>query len=491
MHDTRQVLLRHLVERRAITDADIAGAHGHASERQACLIQSLIETGRLSHRELALARARVSGVPFVDLSCYNVSTANASLLPQAVAERYVSFPIFVVDGVACVAMIDPLDHAAIEAIRVATHHEVEPIVCDENALRGLIAQAYGVSEQAEQTAGPKSSLAPVASDQQTEATQCDWSLAERTMRDAIAAGASVLHACPGGPASPLRLRIDGTLKPTPCDAADPEGRVLTQQIKTLAGLDPARARVPQRARFQLMTTDGAIEADLSVLPTPDGEDLTVRFRPGLAAPLGIADLGMPDDIEAFFREAIAMPRGLLLVTGPLGSGRSTSIAAALRHRASSSVSILALKDHTNFGIPGVRRILIEQPAGFSSAEIIATASAHDPDIIAAGELSDASSAHAAFAAASRGCLVIATMDTDRAQAAVERLRHDGIAPDTIASSLIGVINQRLTGAGARFEALPMSPALARTDEPAHAAWTLRCAQARLGTVTQDSTRKSA
>lgn len=494
MLDSKQVLIRHLIERRTISEADVTNAHSYASEQQAGLIRALVETGRLSHRDLALARARLSGVPYVDLSRYAVSLENASLLPKRIAERYTAFPIFVVDGVASVAVIDPLDLVAIDAIQTATHHEIDPIICDEDALKELIEAAYGKAEP-----GPESSTDPApkqalvsTSPQSIEPIPCKVSFVQQTILDAASQNATSIHICPSDPDAPLRFRVAGSLKTHPCADADPEARVLAEQIKALAGLEPSRVRTPQKAQVCFVNGSDSFEAILSIIPTAEGEDIFVKFIEPQAAPLDIAGLGMPAEVESFFRKSIEIQAGVLLVTGPIGSGKSTTIEAALRARASAAISTLVIGDDTQSGIPGVRHICIDPAAGLSTAAMILGMGDHEPDILAAGNLCDSGAAHAAFEAASRGCLVLASMHTACAHAAIDRLGSFGLAPDQIESNLIGVVNQWMPGqikvAGStnrvEFEALPMEPGLGRPGEnqPEYAAWVRRCAQTLLGSA---------
>mgnify|MGYP003109831704 CR=1 FL=1 len=142
MLETRQLILRDLADRGSITEAEIAQAHRHSATHQTTLLHALVDIGSLAHRDLALARARVSEHPFVDLHAFEIDRENAGLLPRSLAERAGAFPIFVVDGVATVAMLDPLDLQSLELIRQATHHEIEPVVCEEPVLRELIKNAY-------------------------------------------------------------------------------------------------------------------------------------------------------------------------------------------------------------------------------------------------------------------------------------------------------------------------------------------------------------
>ena len=187
MLETRQLIIRDLVDRGSIAEHDIADAHRHASTNQTTLLQSLVELGRSSHRELALSRARVSEHPFVDLNQFTTDLDNASLLPKSLAERAGVFPIFVVDGVATVAMLDPLDLQSLELIRQATHHEIEPVVCEEPLLRELIRKAYSdhgacqTNQATESSAGVEQKAQATPSVKSREAFVPDY---ERQLTDA-------------------------------------------------------------------------------------------------------------------------------------------------------------------------------------------------------------------------------------------------------------------------------------------------------------------
>lgn len=171
MLETRQLIIRDLVDRGSIAESDITDAHRHASTNQTTLLHALVDLGRASHRDLALARARVSEHPYVDLNQFTIDPDNASLLPRSLAERAGVFPIFVIDGVATVAMLDPLDLQSLELIRQATHHEIEPVVCEEPLLRDLIRKAYAAQIAEQSTARTGSSGdAPENGPRNTQAT---------------------------------------------------------------------------------------------------------------------------------------------------------------------------------------------------------------------------------------------------------------------------------------------------------------------------------
>ncbi len=427
--ETRQLILRDLVDRRIISDADIGAAHAHAAATQSTIFQALVETDRLSHRDLALARARVAEHPFVDLDRYDIEPENAALLPAAVARRATAFPVFVIDGVATIGMVDPHDLRSIELIRQATHHEIEPVVCEEHKLRAMIDAAYPTAEAAIHAHDPASTGDPTLD------------RVNAIIRDALEAGASSIH-IPVGPPTParVRVRVNGRLR----DAAGPvdETRPLAERIKALAGLDSARTNEAREGTLIVSDRGRSIEATVSVVPTVDGEHIVLRFARHARAPRRIDELGLPPPVESTLREALAAPAGVLLVSGHFVSGRTTTLAAAVLELTSPDRHVLTVEDPPEIRADHVRQIRIDPASGLTVAAALRLAARQDPDVLVVGEIRDAETAAAAFRAAAAGVLVLAAMDADSVNDTFDRLAAFGIGEHAVHADLLAVIHQQ-------------------------------------------------
>lgn len=470
MLEVRQLIIRDLIDRGTISESDLCAAHAHAGENQSTILQALIARETISHRDLALARARVSEHPFVDLTRYIIDPENAALIPQSLATKTVAFPIFVSDGIATVGMLNPHDLRAIEIIRQATHHEIEPVVCDETELRRLIATAYGCTEDqhteirpatvaiaSAPSAGSRAHAASVSAPEEephatqaiaTSSTFCSPAslVLTRIFQTAEKFGATEIHLSPQQGGTLVRYRVEGAMKTDETDDVRTlqDHPRLIYEAKMRTGLDPTRANEPQES-IAAAGIAGPIPASVSTLPTHEGENLVIRIGSVAAHPRGFDELAMSQPISDFFTTAIQARRGVFLVSGPFSSGRTSTVAAAIHYLNTPQRNILTIEDPIETHQPGVRSIRIDPGIGMSLASAIRLAVRQAPDVLLIGEIRDQETAHAAFRAAANGHMVLSTLDADTAAHTLDRVVALGITPLVAASNLVGVLNQRLIG----------------------------------------------
>ena len=429
MLETRQLILRDLIDRAVITENDLEPAREHAATIQGTILQALVALGRLSQRELALARARVSEQPFVDLERYRIDLQNASLIPEALARRATAFPLFVADGVATVGLIDPDDIQTIELIRQATHHEIAPVVCDEQALIEIIDAAYtGRSAQPDAPSGSGFHSG-------SPARRLDDLLDE-----AVRMNATSLHIDPDDERPAVRFRAEGRIEdlgPAPL-VSHPD---LVAAARRFADLPIPESPAPQEGEFEFATADGRARAEVTIVPTREGESVVIRFtsQPSGARPLD--RLGMPEEALLFVRTALTHDAGLFLIAGPFASGRTTTAAAAASQLTEQGRILVAVEDRTETRIPRARHLQTDPATGFNSTAAIRLAERLDADALFIGEIRDAETARAAIRAASAGMLVIATINTDPAHTARDRMIELGIAEGALSRNALGALVQ--------------------------------------------------
>ncbi|HHN78027.1 MAG TPA: type II/IV secretion system protein [Phycisphaerales bacterium] len=438
MLDSDQFVIRDLLERGKITQDDLAAAGDHAVEKQSSVLDALIEMERLRHRDLAIAKARICEYPYVDLERFDIDIGNASLIPSSVAEKIGAFPLFVLDGVATVAMTDPLDLQAVDQVRQITRLEVEPVLCNERLLRTLIKRAYSMLRSTESIAGIDHS----ATQDLTTGDEPIVAAVNQIIAGAIDAEASDVHISPDENDLHVRYRIDGVLQSQQGPGLAAHSGMV-QRLKVMAGLDLTQTRKPQDGKFRFVHLGRPVDVRLSVVPTINGENVVLRLLRQGSKVAGIADLGMPQSICDWYREAISRPHGMILVTGPTGSGKTTSLYAALADINSPERNIMTIEDPVEIRLPMIRQIQTDHGIGLTFASALRSVLRQDPDVVLVGEIRDEETAHIAVQSALTGHLVFSTLHTNDAMGTISRLQDLGVPPYAITNALLGVIAQRL------------------------------------------------
>lgn len=402
------------------------------------LLAGLVELGLTTDRSVAAARARVCEHPFVDVEKFDVELRNALLLPRRFAERFSAFPLFVVDGVATVAVADPLDLQAIDQIRQITGCEIEPVVAEPTRISELIMRAYaliGVSDQ------ENSSAAGAAADL-GDADEPLVVAVNHVLMSAADQGASDIHINPDEAALHLRFRIDGVLKSQQGPPASVHAAIV-QRLKVMAKLDLTESRRPQDGKFRFRHRGQPIDVRLSTVPTVHGENVVMRLLRSTAAFGSFADLGMPAEVCAWYEAATRRPHGMILITGPTGSGKTTTLYTALHNINGPDLNIMTIEDPVEYRLPLVRQIQVNTELDLTFARALRSILRQDPDVVLVGEIRDPETARIAAQAALTGHLVFSTLHTNDAVACVTRLRDLDVPPYAINGGLLGAIGQRL------------------------------------------------
>ena len=412
----------------------------------------LINMGLINEEQLAQAIARQWNIPFVDLSNTDLSLEIARIVPEDVCRRYKLIPVGKEGERLFIAMADPLDVYAIDHVRLITGFIVEPKVATESSIQAAIDKIFGVEksvkealEQIEDLPGAKvPTEEEIAVEELREiADQAPIvRLVNLIITQAVRERATDIHIEPRKSDIAVRYRVDGLLHnarlvPKHLHPA------ITSRIKIISGMNIAERRIPQDGRIPLNVDGKEIDLRVSTLPTIFGEKIVMRILDKSSTLLSLSQLGFQHEAQMVFERIINQPYGMILITGPTGSGKTTTLYAVLRQLNSPEKNLITVEDPVEYQLTGVNQVQINPKANLTFANSLRSILRQDPDIIMVGEIRDSETAEIAINAALTGHLVLSTLHTNDAPSAITRLVDMGIEPFLIASSLIGVTAQRL------------------------------------------------
>ncbi|GAB4548476.1 MAG: GspE/PulE family protein [Phycisphaerales bacterium] len=428
-------LLRFL-EDEGLLDAEHSGVVAQRAKDDGCSVEEALEREQVaSQRDIALAKASLMEAPFVDLEHYSIDINNASLVSRSVAEGCVAFPLFVSDTVATVGMSDPMDLGAIDRLRQVLRREIDAVVCERTALERIIGQAYALTDTGVET----------RTGEQVELTTGDEPIVKavnQILEDAVDTGASDIHISPTEREVQLRHRIDGRLRERQGPPLNTQTAIV-QRLKVMGKLDLTQTRRPQDGKFRFTHRGQQIEVRLSTIPTVAGENVVMRLLRPNAEILDFAQLGIRDDDRAKLERMLEKPHGLMLVTGPTGSGKTSTLFAGLHRLNQPDRNVMTIEDPVEIRLEGVRQVQTNSEIGLTFASALRSILRQDPDVVLVGEIRDEETATIALQASLTGHLVLSTLHTNDAPSAIARLRDLGVPPFVIASALVGAIGQRL------------------------------------------------
>jgi type IV pilus assembly protein PilB len=433
-----------LVDRRAITADQLTHAVGQQRATGRRVGETLVEMGVLSRSTLAEALAAHFELPFVDLEHWVPDIVLTAMIPEECALRYQALAVERWDRKILVAMADPNDVFALDDLRVLTRREIVPAFCDPEQLIKQIDRAYQHSEIESSLEDAGFELAPElqVSDDDTVEDGPVVRLVNVLLDQAIADRASDLHVEPTSTHVRIRLRIDGVLH----DASDLPLNVLrplVSRLKVVSGLDIAQSRIAQDGRFTLTTGSRLVDVRVATVPTAAGESAVLRLLDPERGVLELAGLGLSEGEIGRLRPAFNAPQGAVFVTGPTGSGKTSTLYAFMSELNSVEKSIVSVEDPVEYRVDGIKQIQINARAGVTFPSALRAVLRADPDVIFIGEVRDAETAGIAADASITGHLVLSTLHTTRAAAAPMRLIDMGVEPYLVASAMSCVAAQRL------------------------------------------------
>lgn len=415
----------------------------------------LSENGLVPSAQIALASAFEFGIPLIDVEALDLSQVPINLVKEELINKHKALPLFKRGNRLFVGVSDPTNLRALDDIKFQSNHIIEPILVDEQLLDRAIENAQNATsttiEGMDDTEGLENlDLGEMGEDESStgvDANSADDApvvrFINKVLVDAIKRGASDIHFEPYETNYRVRLRMDGMLK----HVASPPIRLtprISSRIKVMAGLDIAERRVPQDGRIKLnLSKTKSIDFRVSTCPTLFGEKIVMRILDGSAAKMGIDKLGYEDDQRDLFLEAIEKPYGMVLVTGPTGSGKTVSLYTALNILNTEGRNISTVEDPVEIRVPGINQVQQNTKRGMTFAAALRSFLRQDPDVVMVGEIRDLETAEIAIKAAQTGHMVLSTLHTNDAPQTIARLMNMGIAPYNITSSVTLIIAQRL------------------------------------------------
>jgi type IV pilus assembly protein PilB len=421
---------------------DEAVEQGKATGRAA--EQLLLEAGAITGDQLARAIAQRFGLYHVDLTMFKTDVSALNSISGQVARRLSAAPIgFDDSGHLMVAMSDPSNVLALDDLKLMAGHEVRPVVASPEDIQELISRmsrlddavAAAVSEGEEE-------LADVTEIRESADDAPVIKLVNSIIAQAVEEGASDIHFEPAGRDMRVRFRVDGVLRePTQIPRRMVPGVV--SRVKIMADLDIAEKRVPQDGRVSMIVEGHAIDTRVVSMPRVDGEGIVMRILDKSQALIGLENLGMSETSEGLFEDAFRRAYGAVLATGPTGSGKSTTLYAALNEINEPQRNIITIEDPVEYQIGGINQLQVNAKAGLTFAGGLRAMLRADPDVIMVGEIRDGETAKIAIESALTGHLVLSTLHTNDAPSAITRLTEMGIEPFLSASAIIAVVAQRL------------------------------------------------
>ncbi len=412
----------------------------------------LIKKGFITEEQVLEFLSQRLNIPFVSLKDYTIDPEVTKTVPLSLAEKYHFMPLFRIEDTLTVAMADPLDVFAIDELQSALKCKVQPVLASAAEIERLISENYRGAEGADEGAGAAGEIEVVQygseavediADRLKEMASGAKVVAEvnRILRGAVREHASDVHIEPQGNALKVRNRIDGVLEERLILKKNLHLPIVTR-IKIIAGMDIAERRVPQDGRVRIKVEGRLVDLRVSTYPTMHGEKVVIRLLTREQV-LGMESLGFTQQERAVFEEIIHQPHGIFLVTGPTGSGKTTTLYAALQRINSQDKNIVSIEDPIENEIVGVNQAQVNIRAGMTFASAMRSILRQDPDVIMVGEIRDRETADIAVRAAITGHLVFTTIHTNTALGAVVRLEDLGVEPFMVASAVIGVMSQRL------------------------------------------------
>ena len=440
-----------LLERGLISPRQLAEAMELRKTERLRMDRALVRLGHVSEEQMLKVLSEQLGMPMVDLANVRIDVETLRSLPSKLVFRKHIVPVSRENGTLTVATCDPFDLYAFDEIRLLTNLEVQPVLATQEEIDKVIKAHYGVGGDTidEMMSTDDVEVLKDASEDSQDLLEMAQEasvikLCNEIFLEALNERASDIHIEPGEKDLIIRYRIDGVLHYA---SVPPEIRrfqaAIISRIKILASMNIAEKRLPQDGRFKLQAGGRQIDVRASVIPMLFGEGVVLRLLDRATVLLTLPQLGMAGDTFAVFEDLITRPHGILLVTGPTGSGKTTTLYAALQAIVKPEIKVLTVEDPVEYNLAGVNQIQVVPKVGMTFARGLRAILRHDPDVVMIGEIRDLETAEAAIQAALTGHLVLSTLHTNDASSAATRLLDMGVEPYLVTSTLEGAMAQRL------------------------------------------------
>jgi type IV pilus assembly protein PilB len=456
-----------LQERGKISSADLQQLFKEQQGKVIRLGELILERGLVDKASLIEALVEVSQVPYLDCTTIRCEKGALDCVPAAVAERLAILPVCMENLKLVVAMAEPQNLTVIDELRFTSGKTISPRLAFRAEILDAISRNYGPSPTATPAEAETTSIQDAiheivhemefiststrqANREANEEVQAEIHqnktpavrLVSEIIQTAMTKQASDIHIEPQATVTVVRIRVDGVLRELE-HVPRALQNALISRIKILSDMDIAERRAPQDGRFMVSVGARKVDMRVSTLPTQFGEKIVMRLLEASAPLLSFADLGIPRDIADRISQMLALPQGMLLVTGPTGSGKSSTLYSCLNQLRKPAVNIVTVEDPVEYALPGINQVHVNTRAGLTFASTLRSILRQDPNVIMVGEIRDLETAEVAMKAAQTGHLVLSTLHTNDSLSAVVRLLDLGIPEYMIASSLTGIMAQRL------------------------------------------------
>lgn len=439
-----------LVQEGVLTNAQLEDAleYQKTSGKGEKIGNILISRGYVSEDAFVKALHVKLDIPVVDLSRFRVNAGAVALVPQTVAVKYMALPMEADEINITVAMQNPADFYAIEEIEMVSHRKVRAVIAKSSSIKLAIERAYAGAisvDVIDNVNRERLADAPLFDEEAADRINSApiVQLVDAMLGQASKMRASDIHIEPLSEKLRVRFRVDGELLEIMSLNPSVQGGLVTR-LKIMANMDIAEKRLPQDGRFTTILGTSELHTRVATMPTLYGEKIVIRLLGDAAADVpDVSQLGMNDANKRLFLRLLDVPSGIVLVTGPTGSGKTTTLYSAMRQLSKPSVNIVSIEDPVEKAIPGMNQMQINLKAGITFASGLRALLRQDPDIIMIGEIRDPETAEIAARAAITGHLVLSTIHTNDAVGTFARMVDMGVESYVVASAMIGVISQRL------------------------------------------------
>lgn len=451
---TRRKLGELLLETGLLTGDKLAEALKSQKNSGKRLGQILIEMNLITEEEMAFALAMQLKIPYVDLTNYEISAKVIQTIPEEVSRKFLCIPISLKNSVLDVAMADPLDLNIMKDLQFITGYSIQPAISTSSQIFDVLQKHYrpdkSFDEVAEEFVGdeimefmPEAEVQDEEEDHSLDMKDSPFvKMVDLIIKNAIKKGASDVHIEAQENQVRVRNRVDGVLQES-IKLPKWTQPIIISRIKVLGGMDISEKRLPQDGRIRVRARDASVDLRVSTLPTYYGEKAVIRILNRQVSFLTLEQLGFSERSLDTISTCIAQPQGMLLITGPTGSGKTSTLYAAMQAVKSDEVNIITVEDPVEFELGGINQVQINEKVGLTFPFVLRSILRQDPNVIMIGEIRDADTAEIALQASLTGHLVLSTLHTNDAPSAITRLIDIGLAPFMIASSVTGVAAQRL------------------------------------------------
>jgi len=439
-----------LLKSGVLTEERLQKALEHAKHREIRLGDALLQLGYASDKDVARALAQQLGLKFVDLTESPPDPELASVVPRDVAEEYGMVPLSMKDGALIVAMAEPPDLYAVDNLRFILNREISFALAGKDSVRDAVSNLYGAKDT------PEEMIEGMATDELKELVEEGEEgdglfegedapvikLVRAVILEGIRSRASDIHVEPMVDRIRIRYRVDGLCYEVDSPPKRLQNAVVTR-LKILSGMDIAEKRLPQDGRIRTTAFGRDLDMRVSSLPATHGPSVVLRILDRESLLLGVAELGFHEDDLTRFERITRRPNGIFLVTGPTGSGKTTTLYAALNELNRPDVKIVTAEDPVEYNLSGINQCQVLEEIGLNFSAILRSALRQAPDVILVGEIRDTETAETAVTAALTGHLVFSTLHTNDAPSAIPRLIDLGVPPFLVASAVQAIMAQRL------------------------------------------------